>query len=551
LTPSNTPTNTRTFTSSPTFTNSFTPTNTRTFTNTHTPTNTPTFTKTPTVTNTSTLTPTATFTRTFTSTFTSTNTRTFTNTYTSTHTPTFTHTFTSTRTPTDTRTFTVTFTATNTSTVTFTPTITNTPAPDIEISKTSPQTSAMTGVTLTYNLKLTVSGAAAQNVQVTDVLPSHLMNISVDAVPMGGTETTSLSTLTWNWASLPQGVYVLTYHGVVDNQVKVGDVLKNNAQVTYTGQSSPKTTSVSIPLAELFTVKVGVYNETGELVKQLSVTELSSAVNALQTQNPVITSLQDVIGVVVDGQQLTAWDGTTQNGTPASNGKYTLQVSSTDPFGVTTSVDEQVTVSRNVAKIQVNIYNEAGEIIKHLYGYVDDPKNVSLSNFQISSAFIQPTSGTPVPGGNNTLTITGANGVSIVWDGTSDSGAMATSGHYVVEVVMANGAGSQTVISQGIVVQAGHNSGANGLVQVGPNILTGGATGTTVSINSPLSLTLTVRMYDVAGELIRTTQGVAGSNQASLDASGLASGLYLVVTDLTDANGHFIQKQISKLLIQK
>jgi len=409
----------------------------------------------------------------------------------------------------------------------------------------------MTGDTITYSVKLTVTGSTAQNVQVTDLLPSHLYSITVDPVPAGGTETTSGSNLTWSWASLPPGTYSLTYHGVVDNSVHVGDVLTNKAQVTYVGQSSPKTSSVSIPLAELYVVKVGVYNESGELVKQLSVTELSSAVDSLSSSNPTITSLEGSVAVAVNGQQLAAWDGTTQNGMPASNGKYTLQVSSTDPFGVTTTVAEQVTVSRIVAKIQVNIYNEAGEIIKHLYSFVDDPNNMSLSNFQVSSAYIQPTSGTPTPGGNNTLTITGANGVSIVWDGTTDSGTMATSGHYVVEVVMANGNGSQTVISRGIVVQAGHGSGANGVVQVGPNILKGGVTTTTVSINSPLSLTLTIHLYDVAGELIRTTQGAAGANQATLDASGLASGLYLVVTDLTDANGHLIQKQINKLLIQR
>jgi len=408
----------------------------------------------------------------------------------------------------------------------------------------------MTGNTITYSVRLTVTGSTALNVQVTDLLPSHLMNISVDPVPAGGTETTSGSNLTWNWASLPTGVYVLTYHGVVDNSVHVGDVLTNNAQVSYSGQASAKTSSVSIPLAELFVVKVGVYNETGELVKQLSVTELSSPVNSIQSGNPTITSLTSSVGVVVDGQQLAAWDGTTQSGMPASNGQYTLQVSSTDPFGVTTTVSEQVTVTRNLAKIQVNIYNEAGEIIKHLYSYVNDPNNMALSNFQVSNAFIQPVSGTPIPGANNTLTITAANGVSIVWDGTTDSGTLATSGHYIVEVVMANGAGSETVFSKGIVVQAGHGSGANGTVQVGPNILKGGVTTTTVSINSSLNLTLTIHMYDVAGELIRTTQGAAGSNQASLDASGLSSGLYLVVTDLTDANGHFVQKQISKLLIQ-
>jgi len=199
----------------------------------------------------------------------------------------------------------------------------------------------------------------------------------------------------------------------------------------------------------------------------------------------------------------------------------------------------------------VNIYNEAGEIIKHLYGYVDDPNNLSISNVQMSSAFIQPTSGTPTPGGNNTLTITASNGVSIVWDGTTDAGTLATSGHYTVEVVTTTGQGSETVISKGIVVQAGHGNGANGVVQVSPNFLTGGATTTTVSINSPLSLTLRVNLYDVAGELIRTTVGAAGSNQTLLDVSGLASGLYLVVTDMTDANGHFVQKQINKLVIKK
>jgi hypothetical protein len=37
---------------------------------------------------------------------------------------------------------------------------------------------------------------------------------------------------------------------------------------------------------------------------------------------------------------------------------------------------------------------------------------------------------------------------------------------------------------------------------------------------------------------------------APLDASGLASGLYFVVVDLTGANGHFAQKQTIQIVIQ-
>jgi hypothetical protein len=36
-----------------------------------------------------------------------------------------------------------------------------------------------------------------------------------------------------------------------------------------------------------------------------------------------------------------------------------------------------------------------------------------------------------------------------------------------------------------------------------------------------------------------------------LDVSGLASGVYLVVVDIADTSGHHLQKQITKIIIQK
>ncbi len=94
-------------------------------------------------------------------------------------------------------------------------------------------------------------------------------------------------------------------------------------------------------------------------------------------------------------------------------------------------------------------------------------------------------------------------------------------------------------MSKSVIVQRGNSPVTNGNVYAAPNILKG-VTSTTVMVNSGTALTLTVSLYDTAGELVkRPVTGAAGSNQVNLDASGLASGLYLVMVDLTDGNGHF------------
>jgi hypothetical protein len=67
-----------------------------------------------------------------------------------------------------------------------------------------------------------------------------------------------------------------------------------------------------------------------------------------------------------------------------------------------------------------------------------------------------------------------------------------------------------------------------------------------------MNLTLTVSLYDVAGERVtKPVTGPLGSNSAPLDAGGLASGLYLVVVDLTDANGGSAGRRITKIVVMQ
>jgi flagellar hook assembly protein FlgD len=285
-------------------------------------------------------------------------------------------------------------------------------------------------------------------------------------------------------------------------------------------------------------------------VKEVWTQQLSQEVNAfsLATQ-PTITTLHGQVYVVYQGQQIATWDGTNQSGDPVTNGKYYVKVDNTDPMGVVTSVSQTVLVSRSLAKISVNIYNEAGEIVRHLYAYVDDPSNNVLQGVQLSSSVIRPS----VSGGTNgTVSITSSNGMTLVWDGRSDTGAIVTNGRYQVVIQSNDGKGGQQTLIEGIVVESPNTAITDGKVYGAPNIVKGGVATTDIRVNSTINYTLTARLYDTAGELVRqAATGTAGANSVTVDLANLGSGLYFVVVDLTDPSGNMAGHQVTQIVIQR
>ena len=203
--------------------------------------------------------------------------------------------------------------------------------------------------------------------------------------------------------------------------------------------------------------------------------------------------------VVVQGVKIAAWDGTNAAGDPVSNGEYYVKVDNVDSLGVDESISKMVMVSRSIAKIQVDIYNEAGEIVRHLYSYVDDPGPNMRSDVQLSASVIQPSQTAGAAG--STVEITGSNGMTLVWDGKSDTGAIVTNGHYQVEVHYTDGKGGEQVMTRGVIVQSTNQSPADGKVVAKPNVLAKGVTSTRVEVSSTVPYTLTANLYDVAGEL--------------------------------------------------
>lgn len=97
-----------------------------------------------------------------------------------------------------------------------------------------------------------VTGGPVTGISLSDVLPASLNFVGYGTTPSGAVTVSwnsSTRTLGWSFGSaLAPGVYTITY------QVQVGSnpqasVITNNAQLTYNGLTTPKTTSVNVTLA--------------------------------------------------------------------------------------------------------------------------------------------------------------------------------------------------------------------------------------------------------------------------------------------------------------
>jgi uncharacterized repeat protein (TIGR01451 family) len=423
------------------------------------------------------------------------------------------------------------------------------------MNKQASSSTAQSGNSLTYTLNLSVTGNSVSNLVVNDTLPTGETFASFISSPAGtATNASAQGLLTWTLPSpLSAGNYQLVYQTQVNNLIPGGTTLTNQALAAYPG-GAPVTAGVSVLVTGQYTVKIGVYNAAGELVDTILTEQLSQPIEnfALQSSN-AITSLNganNAVTIYFGNVPLGSWNGTTAGGSLVTNGIYYVKVDSISNLGVDVSTTQQVTVNRTLYQTTIQIYNEAGEMVKHLYAYTDDPGQAAVGSVQLSSTLIQPGmaqgAGTP-----SRLTITLNTGTTVVWDGTTDNGSFVQSGQYFVEVHTLDGNGGETTVIKEVAVEDRNAVNGIGVVTAWPNQLLAakGSMTTTFHTNSTLSLTLKASIYTVAGELVKVSTGAAGTNQASWDASGAASGTYLAAVQLFTPNGGLAGAQMLKIVV--
>jgi hypothetical protein len=424
------------------------------------------------------------------------------------------------------------------------------------LNKTVSSSLVQAGTTLVYNLDLTVTGATYSGVVVTDTLPADVTYVGSGTNNPASLPTPvynpALDNLTWVLPSLSPGNYDLSYQTVVNSSTVGGTVLTNRAVMTVPG-SGPVTSAVPVTVFGSYNVRIGVYNEAGELIDTILTEQLSAPIQSIVLESSnAITSLSgpnNAVTIYYGGQPIGVWTGVTSAGTLVTNGAYYIKVDNVSSMGAEVSTTQEVTVNRTLYTSTILIYNEAGEVVKHLYAYTSDPGPAGVASVQLSASVIQPGSGSP--GTPSDLTISLSNGTTVIWNGTSDNGTYVQSGEYLVEVHTTNGTGGEETVVKQVIVNDRNTAQGAGTVTAWPNVLKGSSLTTTFNSNSSLSLTLEVSIYTVAGELVTKIVGQPGTNQATWNASGLASGVYLAVVDLDNSNGNSMGRQTLKVALIK
>jgi flagellar hook assembly protein FlgD len=334
---------------------------------------------------------------------------------------------------------------------------------------------------------------------------------------------------------------------VINNFLPNGEQLVNTAQI-QSPLLPPLSAAATGTVQGQYSLHLGVYNEAGELVYSFPTTQITQAVLTLQAPVTVIQVMGDTVKIYTDGVLLGQWNGTTNSGTPATNGTYFIQATSVDPHGSVRSIALPVEVEWSFSTISVQVFNEAGEVVRNIYSTLTAPASVLMSTVALSNSSLNPYSGSPQTD-QTVMTVTDSQGgaVSLTWDGRSNDGSVVTAGQYILAVHWMNGKGGEQVITKILTVM--DNGGPAGLISARPNILAGEGVGT-LFISSQPGLNVHVQVYDLAGELVYATTGGAGASQAGwTPGRQTASGSYLAVVELTDGSGNRIARQILKLAV--
>jgi hypothetical protein len=155
-----------------------------------------------------------------------------------------------------------------------------------------------------------------------------------------------------------------------------------------------------------------------------------------------------------------------------------------------------------------------------------------VTDARLTATVISPTNG-PSSGVTTTAVMSGS-AVLGIWDGRNDDGAIVNNGQYYIELRVQDGKGGNGVVDLPVAVLSDRTGGQQLVVK--QNVMTR-ENPVAVVESGVLGGTVNAKVYSLTGVLVRTLTGVPGTGQVSLDSAGLASGVYILVGDVKDADG--------------
>ena len=432
-----------------------------------------------------------------TSTPTQTNTPTVTNTRTNTFTPTATFTQTNTITPTNTPTPLVSNTPTNTYTVTNTPTVTNT--------RTNTNT------------------------------PTNTM--------------TPTSTRT------PTNTYTATNTPTVTNTFTITNTRTNTP--TYTETRTPTDTPTITPTMPVvpFVIKLGLYNEAGELVgyigtvgSEKSCTGIDmllagKSANTVLSGSNVTISLAgtQVPGGAAGDMDALSWHVDSAAAQEIATGAYIIKAEQKDMYDHVIVVTKSITIIKSEEYVEMKIFNSAGELVNTYRQYVSvDDKFLSAMSLETKSSYIV--------GANKKAEVGYASGMYFEWDGRNAHGILVESGVYEIQITGKTASGQSMVASKTVTVISENTEKLFEEASSYPN---------PVKVNETVNFVwhslstgrMTVRIYNISGEKIATVAGMINSgkitwNGKTSHGDTAATGVYVCMLEAISDDGRIYREKV-------
>jgi len=303
---------------------------------------------------------------------------------------------------------------------------------------------------------------------------------------------------------------------------------------TYT-PTSTVTPTISPTPAYILSVKV--YNSAGEIVRTVAIAGAYGLVKEFSVDKTVISTDDGSVAVInVDGY-IYEWDGRSDQGTPVQNGVYYVKAETTDNMGLTHAAVREVTVLTNGLTAELRVYNSAGEIVKIIpvYGLASFGSDILTLDPAAPAVFVP---GQPQPSTGQAGLRIDYMGQVFVWDGTSEQGVIVANGVYSVQLVGIDASGVKTIASSEITVMNAAYEVISG-IKVIPNPVNPLVENIiTIRYNLMPGAKVTVKAYNIAGELVKGMEDYAGIGQVKwqLDAK-VAPGIYILVINAGTDSG--------------
>jgi flagellar hook assembly protein FlgD len=242
------------------------------------------------------------------------------------------------------------------------------------------------------------------------------------------------------------------------------------------------------------------------------------------------------------------WNGSNDGGQPVDNGIFYIKISVKDAYGHTDTTIKDVTVIRTDEYVRLNIYNEAGELVKR----IEEP-GISDSKISLDVKDIIVV--------NNTTEKVNINygPASIAWDGTNAEGKMVSSGIYEIQIQAKTASGITTDASKTVTIINDSSKDALGAVKVYPNpcVIDNEGNGTMKFEWSSVGFgKVAIRIYNIYGELVarldanRTEHYVIWHANSS-SGSHITSGVYICVIEGVKDTGEREVKKLKAVLVRK